>query len=175
MEAYNQASGQISQAPLFIDDTPALTPMQLRTRCRRLMSKKDLDLVVVDYLQLLNGGGRFENRTQEVSHISRSLKLIAENWTCPSWRRPNFLEAWTSATISGRCWPILSERSGAIEQDADIIMFLYRPEMYDEGAEKGMTKLSLSKQRNGPTGEINLYFSSSLTRFEDYQARTVRS
>ena len=172
-DAYTQASEKVSEARLFIDDTPIMTPSLLRTRCRRLQVDHGLDLVVVDYLQLMSGGGRFENRILEVSHISRNLKLIARELKVPV-----LAAAQLSRAVEQRNdkRPVLADlrESGAIEQDGDVIMFLYRPELYDETAEKGLAKLILAKQRNGPVGEIDLIFRSQLTRFDNDMATSGR-
>jgi replicative DNA helicase len=166
-----QASEQLGQSCFFIDDTPGLTLVQLRTRCRRLQMEFGLDLVAVDYLQLMSSGGRHENRTQEVSHISRSLKLIARELGVPI-----LAAAQLSRGVDQRNdkRPVLADlrESGAIEQDSDIVLFLYRPEMYDDAAEKGTTKLTVAKHRNGPTGEIDLFFNISLNRFDNFKSQS---
>ena len=166
----SQALGRLAQAPIFIEDTPALSVMQIRAKARRQAAEKGLDLLVVDYLQLITGGGRFENRTQEVSYISRSLKSIAKELKVPILGLSQL-----SRAPEGRQGhiPQLSDlrESGSIEQDADVVMFLHRPEMYRREAgedPEGKTELIVGKQRNGPTGRVNLVFLKSYALFENY-------
>ena len=161
----------LSEASLFIDDTAALTPTELRARCRRLAREHgDLGLIVIDYLQLMQGSSKSENRTNEISEISRSLKGLAKELKVPVMclsqlnrsleQRPNKR-------------PIMSDlrESGAIEQDADIIVFIYRDEVYNEdSAEKGTAEIIIGKQRNGPIGTVRLTFLGQFTRFENYTA-----
>jgi replicative DNA helicase len=157
---FTQANEILGGVPLFLDDTPILTPTRLRTQCRRLALDQHLDLVVVDYLQLMSGGSRFDNRTQEVSHISRQLKILARELQVPM-----LVSAQLSRAVEQRQdkRPTLADlrESGAIEQDSDIVMFLYR----DETA--GVTKLAVEKHRNGPTGIIDLVFRGAYTQFEN--------
>ena len=166
----SQALGRLAQAPIFIEDTPALSVMQIRAKARRQAAEKGLDLLVVDYLQLITGGGRFENRTQEVSYISRSLKSIAKELKVPVLALSQL-----SRAPEGRQGhlPQLSDlrESGSIEQDADVVMFLHRPEMYRREAgedPEGKTELIVGKQRNGPTGRVNLVFLKPYALFENY-------
>jgi replicative DNA helicase len=153
---------------IFIDDSPALTPLQLRTKCRRLVHEYGLDLVIVDYLQLMNGGGSFENnRVQEISYISRSLKELARELNVPI-----FTAAQLSRAVEQRQdkRPQLSDlrESGSIEQDSDIVMFLYRDVVYNEATEfPNRADVIVAKHRNGPTGTISLHFENSLTKFTD--------
>lgn len=155
---FAHAVESISAAPLFVDDSPVLTPARLRTQCRRLAMEHGLDLVIIDYLQLMSGGQRFENRTQEVTYISRQLKILAREL-----RVPVLASAQLSRAVERRQdkRPTLADlrESGAIEQDSDIVMFLYR----DQNAE--VTKLAVEKHRNGPTGIIDLVFRSEYTTF----------
>lgn len=157
---FTEASNVLGEASLYLDDTPVLTPSRLRTQCRRLAFEQGLDLVVVDYLQLMHGGGRFDTRTQEVSHISRQLKILARELQVPM-----LVSAQLSRAVEQRQdkRPTLADlrESGAIEQDSDIVMFLYR----DEAA--GLTKLAVEKHRNGPTGIIDLVFRGAYTQFEN--------
>jgi replicative DNA helicase len=164
-----QALGRLSQAPLFIDDTPALSIMQIRAKARRLHSeRKKLDLIIVDYLQLVTGHGRFENRTQEVSYISRGLKAIAKELSVPVIA----LSQLSRAPEAGKGRePQLSDlrESGSIEQDADVVIFIHRASRSGDGTgldEPGIvTELNIGKQRNGPTGPFKLVFLKPYTRF----------
>jgi replicative DNA helicase len=170
-----QAVGRLSQAPLFIDDTPALSVMQIRAKARRLLGeRKQLDLVIVDYLQLVTGHGRFENRTQEVSYISRALKGIAKELNVPVIA----LSQLSRAPEAGKGRePQLSDlrESGSIEQDADVVIFIQRSAPSGDGMgmdEPGIvTELNIGKQRNGPTGPFKLVFLKPYTRFENLSAR----
>ena len=178
-EDWNQMSralGRLAEAPLYIEDAPALSIMQIRAKARRLAAERGLDLLVVDYLQLITGGGRFENRTQEVSFISRSLKGIAKELNIPVLALSQLNRAPEGRTGHR---PQLSDlrESGSIEQDADVVLFLHRPEMYrhrddDEGGDEpaGKTELNVSKQRNGPTGQVNLVFLKPYALFENYSS-----
>ena len=163
-----RASEKVSEWNIYLDDTPALTPLQLRTRCRKLRMENRLDLVIVDYLQLMRSGERFDNRTLEVGHISQSLKVLARELNLPI-----FAAAQLSRAVEQRAdkRPTLSDlrESGAIEQDSDVVMFLYRPEMYagDDPALKGLAELIVAKHRNGPTGTVDLTFDAQLTKFKN--------
>jgi len=161
------AAGKLSEAPIFIDDSPTLTVLQMRAKARRLKSEKGLGLVVVDYLQLMKGREGSERREQEISEISRSLKALAKELNLPVIalsqlnRRPEGRDDKK---------PVLADlrESGAIEQDADVICFLYREEMYEENSKhKGIAEVLLRKHRNGPTGSVPLKFFTQYTRFED--------
>jgi len=171
-----QALGRLAEAPLFIDDTPALSVMQIRARARRMKAEKGLDLLIVDYLQLITGHGRFENRTQEVSFISRSLKSIAKELHVPVVALSQLSRA-PEERPGHR--PQLSDlrESGSIEQDADVVIFIFRPDVYkrdeeEEGAEPGgRTELIIGKQRNGPTGSIPVVFIKRYARFENASER----
>jgi replicative DNA helicase len=164
----------LMQAPIFIDDTPGVSITELRAKSRRLKQREGrLDLIVVDYLQLMSasapGGRRYENRTQEVSAVSRGLKAIAKELDVPLVALSQLSRAPESR--GGKdSEPKLSDlrESGAIEQDADVVMFLYRPEYYDHNDPdlENKAKLILAKQRNGPTDTVQLAFLKSYTRFE---------
>ncbi len=164
--------GRLAEAPLFIEDTPALSIMQIRAKARRLKAEKGLDLLIVDYLQLVTGYGRLENRTQEVSFISRALKSIAKELRVPVVALSQLSRA--PEQRPGQR-PQLSDlrESGSIEQDADVVIFIFRvrqraDEGEGEGDKQGVeTKLIIGKQRNGPTGEVPLVFQKSYTRFEN--------
>jgi replicative DNA helicase len=155
---------------IYLDDTPALSPLQLRTKCRRLEMEYGLDLVIVDYLQLMSSESRNENRVQEVSYISRSLKQLARELKVPL-----IAAAQLSRAVEQRAdkEPQLSDlrESGSLEQDADIVMFIYRDEK--DPATQNVTHLKVAKHRNGPVGTIDLIFRSNLTKFENAATRTV--
>lgn len=158
----------LKDAKLFIDDTPALTPAELRARCRRIAREQSLDLVVVDYLQLMSVPGTTENRATEISEISRSLKAMAKELNVPVIALSQLNR---SVEQRPNKRPVMSDlrESGAIEQDADVIIFIYRDEVYDEDSvDKGKAEIIIAKQRNGPIGTIKLAFLGKYTRFENY-------
>lgn len=169
-----EAAGRISRFQIFIDDTPALNPLQMRTKCRRLQHEHGLDLIMVDYLQLMNAGGTYENnRVQEISFISRALKELARELNVPI-----FSAAQLSRAVEQRQdkRPLLSDlrESGAIEQDSDIVMFLYRDIVYNEATEfPNQADVIVAKHRNGATGTVSLYFDNTLTKFMDGAVRRV--
>ena len=172
------AAQDLSRAPIYIDDTPALTTLELRARCRRLKAEKGLDLVVVDYLQLMRAARRVDSREQEISEISRSLKSLAKELHLPVVALAQLNRKVEDRTGSKK--PILSDlrESGAIEQDADVIMFLYRDEVYnrkDDNPKKGIAEVIIGKQRNGPTGAVELSFIKKSTAFEDLAYSSVPS
>ena len=158
---------------IFLDDTPALTPLQLRTKCRRLHLEFQLDLILVDYLQLMSSGVRSENRVQEVSYISRNLKVLARELNVPVLAAAQLSRAIEQRTDKE---PVLSDlrESGSLEQDADIVMFIHRPELYEKDTLKqNIAQIKVAKHRNGPTGTIELVFRSQIAKFENaatYQA-----
>lgn len=160
------AMGQLSSAPIYIDDTPGLTVNEVRSKARRLQAEHGLDLLIIDYLQLMAGSGkRNDNRVQEVSEISRSLKGLARELDIPVLALSQL-----SRAVEGRTShvPVLADlrESGAIEQDADIVMFIYREEMYDKDTDKkGIAELHIAKHRNGPLGAVSLFFDHRTTRF----------
>ena len=162
------AANMLADAPLFIDDTPSITPLELRARCRRLKSQNNLGLVVVDYLQLMRIKGRTNSREQEISEISRSLKALAKELNIPVIALSQ-LNRKVEDRDSKR--PQLQDlrESGAIEQDADIICFLYRADAYEKDKSKhnNLAEVIIGKQRNGPIGELSLYFVKFQTRFEN--------
>lgn len=159
----------LSEAPIFIDDTPALSPAEMRARARRLMKEHgQLGLVVVDYLQLMQVQGFSENRTAEISEISRSLKSFAKELKVPVIALSQ-LNRGLEQRADKR--PVMSDlrESGAIEQDADLIVFIYRDEVYnDTSADKGTAEIIIAKQRNGPIGKIRLTFMGQYTCFENF-------
>lgn len=161
------AASQIAEAPIFIDDTPALTITELRAKARRLNHEVPLSLIVVDYLQLMRSPLYSHSREQEISDISRSLKALAKELSVPVIALSQ-LNRSVEARNDKR--PVMSDlrESGAIEQDADIIMFIYRDEIYDpNSAEKGVAEVLISKQRTGPTGALKLNFSPEFTKFRN--------
>ena len=161
--------GRLGDADLWIDDNANLTVMELRAKARRLKSELggSLGLIVVDYLQLMSGPGRAENRQTEIAEISRGLKVLAREIDTPVLALSQL-----SRSLEQRAdkRPMLSDlrESGSIEQDADVVLFLYRPEVYEgpESENRGKAELIIGKQRNGPTGTVNLTFIDSCTRFE---------
>jgi replicative DNA helicase len=157
----------LQESHMFIDDTPALTPQELRARCRRISREHGLDLVVVDYLQLMQVAGTNENRATEISEISRSLKAMAKELSVPVVALSQLNRSLESRTDRR---PVMSDlrESGAIEQDADVILFIYRDEVYDEeSADRGTAEIIIGKQRNGPIGKVRLAFRGQYTRFEN--------
>jgi replicative DNA helicase len=160
----------LDTAPIYIDDTPALSPMELRARARRLKREHDLGLVVIDYLQLMQTGTSSENRTNEISEISRNLKALAKELSVPVIALSQLNRSLEQRSDKR---PVMSDlrESGAIEQDADVIMFIYRDEVYNEDSpQKGLAELIIGKQRNGPIGTRLLTFRGQFTRFENYAA-----
>jgi replicative DNA helicase len=158
----------LKDAKLYIDDTPALTPAELRARCRRLSREHGLDMVIVDYLQLMQVPGTKENRATEISEISRSLKAMAKELNIPVIALSQLNRSLEQRPNKR---PVMSDlrESGAIEQDADVIVFIYRDEVYDdESPDKGIAEIIIGKQRNGPIGTIRLSFLGRFTRFENY-------
>ncbi len=163
---------RLAPAPIFIDDTPALSILELRARSRRLKTEHDIGLIMVDYLQLMQGPPKAENREREISMISRSLKVLAKELDIPVIALSQLRR---SVEERGDKRPILSDlrESGALEQDADVVIFIHRPELYgiesypDGSPTAGVAEVMISKQRNGPTGEIKLAFVKEYARFED--------
>jgi len=159
----------LNEAPIYIDDTPSLTPMELRSRARRLKREKGLDLIIVDYLQLMQGtDSGVENRATEISNITRSLKSLAKELHVPLIAMSQLNRSLESRNDKR---PVMSDlrESGAIEQDADVILFIYRDEVYNEDSpDKGTAEVIIGKQRNGPTGKVTLTFLGQYTRFENF-------
>ncbi len=161
------AAQVLSRTPIYIDDTPALSVLELRARCRRLKKEKGLGMVVVDYLQLMRASRNIESREQEISDISRNLKALAKELDIPVIALSQ-LNRKVEERSNRR--PMLSDlrESGAIEQDADVIMFIYRDEVYNkESPKKGTAEIIIGKQRNGPIGEVELAFIGPCTKFGD--------
>ena len=181
-----KASGILGSLPIWIDDTPGLTALEIRSRARRLKAENDIGLIIIDYLQLIQGPTDSESRQQEISYISRSLKILARELMVPVVCLSQLSRAPEQRTGENKR-PQLSDlrESGAIEQDADVVMFLYRPEYYegthDEKGEprtlqdgtplEGLTEVIVGKQRNGPTDTIRLFFHKKYTRFDNYTQR----
>jgi len=161
------AAGKLSESPIFIDDTPGITVLEMRAKARRLKSQHDIQLVVVDYLQLMQSSSRLESRQQEISDISRSLKALARELRVPVIAISQLSRAVESRTGNR---PQLSDlrESGAIEQDADLVVFLFREEYYNPTEEnKNRAEAIIAKQRNGPIGTVDLMFLKQWTRFEN--------
>ncbi|NPA92397.1 MAG: replicative DNA helicase [Chloroflexi bacterium] len=174
-QTLTQAVDTLSEAPIFLDDTPAITPIQLRTKCRRLHMEYGLDLIMVDYLQLMTSGMRSENRVQEVSQISRNLKALARELNVPV-----VAAAQLSRAVEQRQdkRPMLSDlrESGSLEQDADVVMFIYRDEVYREDTDKiGIAEIIIAKHRNGPTGSVDLLFLKELAKFENAATANIEA
>jgi len=162
-----EAAGRLSEAPIFIDDTPAMPVMKVQAMLRRLKAQADLGMVVIDYLQLMKANSKMQSREQEISDISRNLKGIAKELNLPVVALSQLNRGVDSRTDKR---PMLSDlrESGAIEQDADLIMFIYRDEVYNkESQDKGIAEVILAKQRNGPIGTIKLKWFGHYTRFEN--------
>jgi replicative DNA helicase len=162
-----RAAGRISEAPIFIDDTGSISALELRAKCRRLAAERGLDLIVVDYLQLMRGSSQAQSREQEISEISRGLKALAKELAVPVVALSQLNRGVESRTDKR---PVLADlrESGAIEQDADVIMFVYRDEVYNkETQDKGVAEIIVGKQRNGPVGTVRCKFFHEFTRFDN--------
>lgn len=165
----SRAVGMLTEAPIYIDDTPAISVLEMRAKVRRLAAQYDIGLIIVDYLQLMRGRSSTENRTQEISEISRSLKALAKEHKIPVIALSQLNRGLESRTDKR---PMMSDlrESGAIEQDADVISFIYRDEVYNKAEDnpnKGIAEIIIGKQRNGPTGTVKLTFLNSFTMFEN--------
>lgn len=173
-----RAAGILTHAPIWIDDTAAITLLEMRSKARRLKAEQGLDMIIVDYLQLMQGPAHSESRQQEVSQISRGLKGLAKELAVPVIALSQLSRAPEQRAGDSKR-PQLSDlrESGAIEQDADLIMFIYRPEVYEGPVDKdgnsleGRAEIIIGKQRNGPIGFVNLFFHKSYTRFDSFTAR----
>jgi replicative DNA helicase len=174
----SHALGTLAEARVFIDDTASLGVLEMRAKARRLKAEHGLHLLIIDYLQLMQGRGRFESRQQEVSAISRSLKGLAKELAVPIIALSQLSRAPEGRTDHR---PQLSDlrESGAIEQDADLVMFIYRPEVYEREETKpedqGVAEIIVGKQRNGPIGSVRLSFLNQYTRFENYAGQQYQS
>ena len=161
------AAGRVSEAPIFIDDSPQLSTLDVRARSRRLKAEHSLGLVIIDYLQLMHGSRKIESRQLEISEISRGLKGLAKELNVPIIALSQLSRAVESRTDKR---PLLSDlrESGSIEQDADVVAFIYRDEVYDKDTAKaGIAEILIRKQRNGPIGDVELAFQKEFTRFEN--------
>ena len=170
---FTAAIESLSDTHIFLDDTAALTPLQLQTKCRRLHQEHNLDLIIVDYLQLMTGDRRNENRVQEVSHISRSLKILARDLKIPV-----LAAAQLSRAVEQRAdkRPMLSDlrESGSLEQDSDVVLFIHRPDALEEGPSQNLAEIIVAKHRNGPTHSgLQMVFLKNIARFVD--AATVEN
>jgi replicative DNA helicase len=171
-ERIEHAMTTLSTAKIWIDDTAGISTMEMRSKARRLQAERGVDMIIVDYLQLMQssiGGRRNDNRVQEVSEISRNLKGLARELNVPV-----LALAQLSRTVESRQSkvPQLSDlrESGSIEQDADVVMFIYRDDVYNPDSErKNIADIIIAKHRNGPVGEVSLYFQASQTRFRDLE------
>ena len=166
-----EAFARLHDAKVYIDDTPSVGILEMRAKCRRLKLERGLDLIIVDYLQLMQGRGRFENRQQELASISRSMKILAKELNVPILALSQLSRAPESR---GDHRPQLSDlrESGALEQDADVVLFIFREDMYSSDGEPrpenaGTAEIIIGKQRNGPTGTVRLAFLKQYTRFEN--------
>ncbi len=173
-EDWNRVSSAITMladSKIFIDDTPALSPVDLRSRARRMAREHELGIIVIDYLQLMQVPGNKENRATEISEISRSLKALAKELNVPVIALSQLNRSLESRTDKRPVMADLRE-SGAIEQDADMIVFIYRDEYYNKenSPDKGLAEIIIGKHRNGPTGMIKLFFNGRFTRFDNYTA-----
>ena len=161
------AANDLNGTKIVIDDTPGISLMEMRNKCRRLKAEQGLDLVVVDYLQLMKFDGKADSRQQEISAISRNLKLLAREMDCPVIVLSQLSRAPEQRPDKR---PILSDlrESGSIEQDADIVIFLYRDDYYNPDTETpGVCEINIAKHRSGPTGKIELTWVSRYTKFSD--------
>ncbi len=171
---FTQAVSALGETHIYLDDTPSISPLQLRTKCRRLHMEIGLDLIIIDYLQLMTGDTRMDNRVQEVSYISRNLKALARELNVPV-----LAAAQLSRAVEQRSdkHPLLSDlrESGSLEQDADIVMFIYRPDQYEtDTLKQNIAEIMVAKHRNGPVGSIELVFRESLAKFENAAAPRIR-
>jgi replicative DNA helicase len=161
-----ESAGNIGESKLIIDDTPAITAAELRSKCRKYKLEYGLEMIIIDYLQLMSGSGKSgESRQQEISEISRSLKAIARELNVPVVSLSQLSRAVESRPNHR---PMLSDlrESGAIEQDADVVMFIYRDDYYNQDSEKkGIAEIIIAKQRNGPIGTVELSWQPALTKF----------
>jgi replicative DNA helicase len=161
----SRGMGILSEAPIYIDDTPGIPVMEMRAKCRRLKVEQGLGMIIIDYIQLIQGNGKTENRQQEISEISRSLKSLARELNVPLIALSQLSRAVESRTNKR---PMLSDlrESGSLEQDADLVAFIYRDEYYNPDTEdKNITEVIIAKHRNGPVGAIKLFFHKEFTRF----------
>jgi replicative DNA helicase len=171
---FNHAIEVFGDTKIFLDDTPAITPLALRTKCRRLHMEFGIDLIILDYLQLMSSDTRNDNRVQEVSFISRNLKVLARELNVPVLAAAQLSRAVEQRTDKR---PVLSDlrESGSLEQDADIVMFIYRPDQYEKDtAKQNIAEIIIAKHRNGPVGSVELIFRSALAKFENAATKHVQ-
>jgi replicative DNA helicase len=169
-----RAVGMLSEAPIYIDDTPAISVLEMRAKVRRLAAQHEIGMIIVDYLQLMQGRGNTENRTQEISDISRSLKALAKEHHVPVLALSQLNRSLEGRTDKRPMMADLRE-SGAIEQDADVICFIYRDEVYNKAEDnpnRGSAEIIIGKQRNGPTGMVKLTFLKEFTMFENMSPKS---
>lgn len=169
-----QAAGVLSEAPLYIDDTPGISPFEIRARARRLKARHGVDLIMIDYLQMMSMKQRMESREREVAEISKSLKNIAKELQIPIIALAQLNRA---VDARGDRRPMMSDlrESGSIEQDADVIMMLYREDYYDkeDPDKQGHAEVIIGKQRNGPQGTVKLRFDAKYNRFRDAESEAI--
>jgi replicative DNA helicase len=168
-ERISRALGRLSEANIFIDDSANVALMDVRSKARRLQAEHGVDMIIIDYLQLMSSNRRSDNRVQEISEISRGLKGLARELNVPVIALSQLSRAVETRSDHR---PMLSDlrESGSIEQDADIVMFIYRDDKYDENSEKkGIAELIVAKHRNGPVGSVNLRFFERTARFADLE------
>jgi len=172
-ERLSEAMGKLAEVPIYIDDSAFMNVMEIRTKARRLKAEKGLDLVIVDHIQLMEGSRTYEGRVQEISEISRSLKALAKELGIPVMAVSQLSRA---VEQRPRKIPQLSDlrESGSIEQDADVVLFIYREEYYEPDTErKNIADIYIAKHRNGPTGRVELYFDASRMVFKDLERRRL--
>ncbi|MGB3717699.1 MAG: replicative DNA helicase [Candidatus Promineifilaceae bacterium] len=172
---FYEAIGRISETQIFIDDTPSISPLQLRTKCRRLYSEHGIDLVMVDYMQLMQTERSYGNRVQEISEISRGLKGLARELDIPVVVNSQLSRAVEQRTEKR---PMLSDLrdSGSIEQDADVVMFIYREDYYknEESERPNIAEINIAKHRNGPTAVVDLFWQGQLATFRNLQRQEIK-
>jgi replicative DNA helicase len=168
----SEGASRVGMSSLIIDDTPGISIAELRSKCRKYKRDNNLGLIIIDYIQLMSGGKKSESRQQEVSEISRALKSVARELNVPVIALSQLSRAVESRDNKR---PMLSDlrESGAIEQDADVVMFIYRDEYYnkDQSEEKNVAEIIIAKQRNGPTGTVKLAWIGDLTKFADLEVQ----
>ncbi len=165
-----EASARLAKAKIFVDDTPGIDVMEMRAKARRLKMEVGLDLIMIDYLQLMSVRGKVESRNQEISQISRGLKAVAKELNVPLVSLSQLSRRPEQRTGDHR--PQLADlrESGSIEQDADLVAFIYRDEVYNRDTEeKGIAEIIIAKQRNGPIGDFKLVFRNDITKFFNYE------
>jgi replicative DNA helicase len=179
----SNAAGRLHEAPMYIDDSAAISVLEMQAKARRLKLEHGLDLIVVDYLQLMRGRGSESSREQEISNISRSLKMLAKDLEIPVIALSQLNRA-VETRPGKEKRPMLADlrESGAIEQDADVILFIYRDEVYNKCecppdgeclcGRRGVAEIIIGKQRNGPVGKVDLTYINRFTRFENAEKRT---